>query len=337
MNRPSKQNRLAGIIVPMVTPLLSRDELDVAGLERLIEHILAGGVDGLFVLGTTGEGPSLSYRLRRELVDRAVNQVAGRVPVLVGVTDNAAEETLNMARIAHRAGASAVVLAPPCYFTPSQPELLSYFRDIARRCELPLFLYNIPVQTKVVIEPETVLGALEESNIVGVKDSSGDMTYFHRLHHALEDRPEISLLIGPEELLAEALTLGAHGGVPGGGNLDPSLFATMIREANAGDMDELAALHARVMKMSERLYSMKQYSAGFLTGIKGALKCMGLCEATMAPPHRDPEPGDLRTIARHLVSLGLLDEAGEPTGASRRQARGASKRHRRFIKDQQHS
>ncbi len=112
---------LRGIIPPMVTPLLDRDTLDVPGLERLIEHILRGGVHGLFVLGTTGEAPSLSHRLRRELVERTCRQVNDRVPVLVGITDTAFVESVQMACIAAEAGASAVVLAPPYYSLPARP------------------------------------------------------------------------------------------------------------------------------------------------------------------------------------------------------------------------
>src|SRR5208283_5161575 len=99
---------LSGIVPPLVTPLRDRDTLDVAGLERLVERVLDGGVSGLFILGTTGEGPSLSYRLRRELVERVCRQVKNRVPVLVGITDTAFIESVNVARHAANAGVSAV-------------------------------------------------------------------------------------------------------------------------------------------------------------------------------------------------------------------------------------
>ena len=112
------------LFLPMVTPLVARDTLDVEGLERLVEHILAGGVAGLFVLGTTGEAPSLSYPLRREVIDRVCRQVDGRVPVLVGVTDTSFVESVRLAGHAADAGASAVVLSAPYYFPAGQPELL---------------------------------------------------------------------------------------------------------------------------------------------------------------------------------------------------------------------
>jgi len=133
----------------MITPLVDRDTLDVPGLERLIEHILGGGVHGLFILGTTGEAPSLSYRLRHDLIDRVCRQVAGRVPVLVGITDTSFVESVNLAQRAAQAGAAAVVLSAPYYFPAGQPELWEYIEDIAGALPLPVFLYNMPSHTKL--------------------------------------------------------------------------------------------------------------------------------------------------------------------------------------------
>ena len=131
---------LSGIVPPLITPMRDRDTLDVPGLGRLIERILAGGVSGVFVLGTTGEGPSLSYRLRRELVARVSAQVQGRVPMLVGITDTAFVESLQLARFAADAGAAAVVAAPPYYLPGGQPELQEYLDHLVPELPLPLFL-----------------------------------------------------------------------------------------------------------------------------------------------------------------------------------------------------
>ncbi len=202
---------LRGIIPPLVTPLSARDTLDVAGLERLIERLFAGGVHGLFILGTTGEAPSLSYRLRRELIERTCELVGGRLPVLVGITDTAFVEALNLSQFAADAGAHALVLSAPYYFPNSQPELLEYLEHLAPELPLPSFLYNTPTHTKTIFEVETVRRAMQISNIAGLKDSSANMIYFHQLIGLLPERPEWSLLMGPEELLAEAVLLGGHG------------------------------------------------------------------------------------------------------------------------------
>src|SRR5271154_1005367 len=147
---------LNGIIPPMITPLRGRDELDLAGLERLIEHLLAGGVSGLFILGTTGEGPSLSYSLRRELINHVSRVVNRRVPILVGITDTSFVESVRVAGFAADAGAYAVVLAPPYYLPEAQPELQEYLDHLLPELPLPLFLYNMPALTKVTFEMDTI-------------------------------------------------------------------------------------------------------------------------------------------------------------------------------------
>ena len=209
MNQPTLSRPLRGIVPPMVTPLSDRDTLDLAGLERLVEHILAGGVHGLFILGTTGEGPSLSYRMRCELIERVCDQVGGRIPVLVGVTDTAFVESVNLAGIAADEGAAAVVLSTPYYFPAGQVELLEYIEHIAAEMPLPMFLYNMPSHTKLKFGLETLQQALQLPNVVGLKDSSGDVDYFRQAADVIRGFPDATLLMGPEHLLLEALASGA--------------------------------------------------------------------------------------------------------------------------------
>lgn len=199
---------LKGVVPPMVTPLLDNDTLDVKGLERLVEHILGGKVHGLFLLGTTGEAPDLSYALRHELVERVCRQVAGRLPVMVGVTDTVFPESLRLAKTAEKAGAAAVVAAPPYYFAPGQPERVEYYTHLASHMPLPLFLYNMPSHTKVMIDPYTVRTLSELPNIVGLKDSSANIVYFNTVRHLLRDREDFSVLMGPEEALGEVVLMG---------------------------------------------------------------------------------------------------------------------------------
>jgi len=296
---------LCGIVPPMPTPLMDRDTLDLPGLERLVEHLLAGGVRGVFVLGTTGEGPSLSYRLRAELVDRVCRQVAGRVPVLVGVTDTSAAESLRLAGQAADAGASAVVLAPPYYFPISQPELLGYLRRVVPAMPLPVFLYNIPSHTKTAFGLAAVGRALAIDNCVGMKDSSGDMLYFHQLHRLRQRRPGWTLLIGPEELLAEAVLLGGDGGVCGGANLCPQLYVALCDAAARRDVDRAAELHQRVLEIGRSIYTVGRHPSAVIQGIKAALACLGLCNDYLVEPLRRLGPAERETIRRHVECLGI--------------------------------
>jgi dihydrodipicolinate synthase/N-acetylneuraminate lyase len=296
---------LRGIIPPMITPLLDRDTLDVAGLERLVEHLLDGGVHGLFILGTTGEAPSLSYRLRRQLIDHVCKQVKGRVPVLVGVTDTSFVESVDLTRHSANAGAQAVVLAPPYYFPAGQPELLEYIEGIAAELALPVFLYNMPSHTKLSFELETLRRAMELPNVVGIKDSSAQMIYFHQVRRLAASRPEFSLLVGPEELLAESVLAGAHGGVNGGANLFPRLYVELYEAAVARDLERVSKLHGQVMRVGETIYSVGQHRSAFIKGLKCALSCLGICDDFMAEPFHRFHAAQRKQVERYLAEFGV--------------------------------
>jgi 4-hydroxy-tetrahydrodipicolinate synthase len=297
---------LRGIVPPIVTPLKDVDEIDRPGLERLIAHVLGGGVHGLFVLGTTGEAPSLSHRLRQAMIQQTCDQVQGRVPVLVGITDTSFAESIAMAHFAAKSGAQAVVLAPPYYFPAGQQELLEYLRHLVDKLPLPLFLYNMPSTTKLSFEPATVLAAAEIPGVVGLKDSSGNMTYFHQLQSVLQNRDTFTLLVGAEQLLAETILLGGHGGVNGGANLYPQLYVQLYDAAVQGDLPRVKVLHEKVMHVSTTLYGVGHYSSSYLKGLKCALSIKGICSDFMAEPFhrfRAPERKRISDILSELDEL----------------------------------
>jgi len=295
---------LKGVVPPMVTPLLDNETLDVAGLERLVEHILEGHVHGLFLLGTTGEAPDLSYELRHELVKRVCQQVDGRVPVLVGITDTVYPESLRLARTAEKAGAAAVVAAPPYYFAPGQPELVEYYNHLADHLPLPLFLYNMPSHTKVMIDPYTARALSDNANIVGLKDSSANIVYFNSVRHILREREDFSVLIGPEEALGEVVLMGAHGGVCGGANLFPQLFVDTYRAAVAQDVKRVLDLQKQIMAISAALYGVGRHGSSFLKGVKCSLNLMGICSDYMAEPFSRFREEERAIIRSRLMSLG---------------------------------
>jgi dihydrodipicolinate synthase/N-acetylneuraminate lyase len=294
---------LTGIIPPMITPLSARDQLDAAGLEQLIERILAGGVSGLFILGTTGEGPSLSYRLRRELIERTCRQVGGRVPVLVGITDTAFVESVNVATVAAEFGASAVVAAPPYYLPEGQPELQEYLEHLVTELPLPLFIYNMPALTKVSFELETVKRAMDNPRIIGLKDSSGNMIYFHRALELARQRPDWPVLMGPEEMLFDAMLSGGHGGVSGGANLFPHLYVKLVEAVRAGDLARARELHQLILRVSGSLYRIGRHSSSIIKGIKCALACLGVCDDFLAEPFHRFRAEERALVERRLAEL----------------------------------
>jgi len=297
---------LTGIIPPMVTPLTGPDALDVAGLERLLEHLITGGVHGLFLLGTTGEGPSLSYRLRRELIDRTCRVVRKRVPVLVGITDTAASEALAVARHAADAGADVAVMAPPFYFPMGQSELLDYTQRMASALPLPLMLYNMPANTKVAFEPQTVRRLVDHPRIIGMKDSSGDLGYFDEILAIARERPDWTELIGPEDLLGEAVARGGQGGVNGGANLHPRLYVKLYEALVRREQATVAELQRQVCKVQE-IYKIGMGGSAIAKGLKCALSLLGVCNDAMAEPFERFAPPERERVRMLLSGLGLSD------------------------------
>ena len=296
-----------GIIVPLVTPLADRDQLDLPGLERLLERVIAGGVQGVFLLGTTGEAPSLTERLKRELVSRAVAIVDRRIKVLVGITDTSLVDSIELAAFAATERVDAVVAAPPPYFPIHQPDLRAYIDALAADCELPLFLYNMPSHSKVSFEVDTVRQLLHHPRIAGLKDSSGNMLYFNQIVQLAQERPSFHVFIGPEELLAESVLVGGRGGICGGANLYPELYVELYNAAAAGDLATIHKLQHRVLRLASKLYSVGDPPSGYLTGLKCALECVGVCSGRLAEPLRSLSPEKSASIRQHLQDLGLLD------------------------------
>jgi 4-hydroxy-tetrahydrodipicolinate synthase len=292
---------------------MGRDELDVEGLERLVEHVLDGGVHGLFLLGTCGEAAALCSRVRRELVSRVCRQVGGRVPVLVGISDTALVESLRLAEDVANAGAAAVVVTTPYYLPLEPPELISYIRTVCEESPLPVFLYNMPELAKSWFSIPVLTELLDLDNVVGLKDSSGDESYFEAAKLVMSRRPDWSLLMGAEARMGSAVRGGAHGSVPGGANVYPRLFANIYAAALANDVAQLSSLQQQVVELSQ-IYQYGGYAVGTIRGIKSALKQMSIASDKMAAPFSVPSEPQQKAIAACLNRLGLLN--GRPAKAS---------------------
>ena len=297
---------LRGIVPPMVTPLLGPDTLDEPGLERLIEHVVGGGVHGLFILGTTGDGPALSYKLRRQVIERTCAQVAGRVPVLVGVTDTSYTESRRISEQAAHAGADAVVMAPPYYFHVSQSDLLRLVESMSEDAVLPLYLYNMPNLTKMHYEPGTVKIASEMPHVYGLKDSSGDMEYLKQALAGVRDKKDFAVLLGPEHLLLEGLQAGVHGGVCGGANLLPRLFVDLFEAFERGSSAQAQAMQDRIVEIGTPLYQLGEPESSYIRGLKAALAVAGICSGELAWPYLSAQPEQMAAIREHLSSVPEL-------------------------------
>jgi len=292
---------LKGIIVPLITPLSDRDTLDQDGLARLVEHVISGGVHGIFILGTSGELPHLSYRLRRELITRVCALVKNRVPVLVGISDTAFIETVNLARHAADAGADALVLTTPYYFPAGQTELTDYLHHLLPELPLPVMLYNMPALTKIWFETDTLKALTDQEKIIGLKDSSGDLDYLADALTLKKERPDWTFFVGPEALLLDALALGADGGVTGGANVLPALFSRTCEKATSGQSPTADMAQIR---SGQAAYDIGNYASRHIKTMKCGLSLLKICDDFMAEPfhrYKAPERAQVATILNSIL------------------------------------
>ena len=297
---------LSGIIPPLVTPLKDNETLDVESLERLIEHLIEGGVHGLFVLGTTGEEQSLSYDVRKQMIKESCRINRGRLPLLACITDTSIEESVRLAKKAADYGADGVVSAPHYYFATGQPELAQFYEELVPQLPLPVFLYNMPSHVKVSFAPDTVarLGQLEQ--VVGFKDSSANAVYFQSVMYKMQQRKDFAMLVGPEEITGECVLMGGHGGINGGANMFPELYVAMYDAAKARDIDRMLKLQRLIMQISTTIYSVGKHGSSYLKGLKCALSILGVInDDFVASPFYKFEVPERAKIQAALAALPI--------------------------------
>lgn len=286
----------------MITPLKSNDELDRKGVEKLIEHIIGGGVHGLFLLGTNGEGPSLSYRIKKEFVKLSCEIIQGRVPVLVGITDSSFSEAMVMAEYSKTVGADSVVVAPPFYFPATEDEMINYVEKLAAVTPLPFVLYNMPMHTKINLTIPTIQRA-RELGCIGVKDSSGDMANIYMLIDAFKDDQDFAVFVGTELYTSDAVIGGAHGSVAGGANVFPKLFVDLYDASVRRDLETVAFLKDQIVWLCNTMYQVSPSAARITIAFKSALSVMGICSDEMALPLQKLVGKDRQIIASYLDEM----------------------------------
>ncbi len=290
-----------GIVPPVPTPLKADGNIDSPAFHRIAEHLVEGGIHAAFVLGSTGECASLSFKRRIEALDSASTAFQGLVPLIVGVGDSSLDQSVALACHAAEKGASAIVLNAPSYYEISGKEMRAYLDRIVPRLPLPLLLYNMPWLTGHSFDDATILHAMEFPTLAGFKDSSGDLGYLSNLVSLASARPELTVLVGNDFLFLDSLKLGAHGAVAGGANLYPHLFRQLHDAFATGDTGKAAVLQQEISVRGARIFSATGNPSSVFAAIKGGLAALGLCEPHMAPPI---EPCSPELIARFRSLLG---------------------------------
>jgi 4-hydroxy-tetrahydrodipicolinate synthase len=296
---------LKGIVPPVITPLINNDTLDVKGLEKLVEHLISGGVHGLFMLGTTGEATSLSYELRKELIKRTSELVAHRIPVVVGITDTSLDGSLDIAEYSASVGLDGVVIAPPYYLPISQDEMREYLEVIVPKLPLPFLMYDMPGCTKIHMSVGTIRRA-KELGAIGVKDSSGDINYLYSLIQEFKDSPDFSIIAGTELFLPETILYGGHGAVAGGANLFPKLFVDLYNASVEQDIEKIRVLREQLIMINDLIYNVGKHTSKYIKGIKCALSVMDICDDYVAWPIRKYGKEERGKIKQYMDTLNEI-------------------------------
>ena len=288
MRRPEEFH---GILPPILTPLHPDSTPDLDSLARLVEHLLAAGVHGLWALGTTGEFAAFTAVERAAILQRVVETVNGRVPIVANVSDAATRLAIEHARAAARVGVDAIAATPPYYYPHSQDELLAHYTALREAVDLPLFIYHIPSTVKVRVEPGTAVALARQRAVIGWKDSSGDFETFRlTMRQMREEGLTFRGFLGSRRLADTALALGGHGAIPATSNVCARLYVEAYEAARKGDAQAAARWQEKILDwdtLPDRIARAGSRNAATLAVFKALLAEQGIiAHPTVSAPLR---------------------------------------------------
>ena len=290
-----------GIIIPVITPVDAQGKFNEPVYRQLIDFWADHGIDGVFPFGTTGEFYAFDNEVYRHVLEVTKDAVRGRMAVYAGANHITTAGAVELAKIAEEVGVDALSVLTPMFVSQTQDELLAYYTTIANATSLPIIIYNNKPKTNVTVAPETVRKLAQIKNIVGVKDSTGDMTNTEEYIRLTRDLPDFRVLVGRDTLIYAGLCYGAAGAITSCANIAPDLAVAIYNCYKAGD--QAGALDAQ-FKFSKLRISTNMGT--FPVVIKEGLRMMGYdvgdCIAPIAPLSEDKR-ADLR---EELTSIGVL-------------------------------
>jgi 4-hydroxy-tetrahydrodipicolinate synthase len=294
-----------GAVVPLVTPFTANGELDETALLRVVDAQVAGGVDGVFVLGTTGEGAHVPRDSRRRLVSQTVRHVNHRALVFAGLGD-IRNTDLSEANEFFEAGVDAVVAHPPISEKITVQDLRSWYQKVLEHVRGPLVLYNMPMTTNISIPLEVVEAFLGHPRVAGIKDSENNPDRLEELLQRCGGKTDFSVFVGVGALMEKGLKLGADGIVPSVGNLIPEVCHKFCAAAKKADWSEAAIFSAR-MNTIAALYQKGRTLNESLSVLKAAMSCRGLCAPHVLQPLRPLTETQIEKLRHEMERLHLLN------------------------------
>lgn len=288
-------HQFAGIGVALVTPFHNDGSIDFSSLEKLINHVITGGVNFLVALGSTGETPTLSREEQQQVLSFIVSKSNGRVPVVCGIAGNNTAEVVTNVKTYDLTGVTGILSASPHYNKPSQEGIYQHFKAIAQATKLPIILYNVPGRTGSNMAPDTVLRLANDfSNVVAIKEASGNLAQCMDL---VKGKPaHFAILSGDDDLILPQASIGMEGVISVAANSFPKDFTTMVNHALAGNCADARKLHYKLIDGIKLLFA-----EGNPTGVKCTLDELGICPANVRLP-LVPATDDLRKKIKSYLS-----------------------------------
>ena len=290
---------ITGSMVALATPMYADGSLDWEKLHELVEWHIEQGTRAIVAVGTTGESATLDVHEHLEVIRRVVDQVAGRIPVIAGTGANSTTEAIELTATAAKCGADACLLVTPYYNKPTQEGLYQHYKTVAKAVDIPQILYNVPGRTAVDMLPETVMRLTAISNIVGIKEATGDL---ERARELIEQVPEdFAIYSGDDATAVELILMGGHGNISVTANVAPAAVAQMCEAALAGDAETARAINQRIDVLHKALF----VEANPIP-VKWALEEMGRIDSGIRLPLTNLSTQYHARVREALRSAGVL-------------------------------
>jgi len=291
---------LRGVFSAMITPFANNEEVDEQAMETLLNWSINKGINGVFVVSSTGESWTLSFAEKVRLFQLAVAVVKKRVPVIAGVGVPATREAMRLAEAAQAAGVDYLCAVPPSFVRPTQEELITHYGAVAQATSVPLLLYNIPMLAGNVLATPAVRSLAERfPQIVGIKDSSGDLTLLNEL--LFQRRSDFSVVTGIDTLVLPGLLAGSQGAILGSANVCPELALEIVRRFDAGQLAEAGAVQNRLTR-----FWLAMGLGSFPAPVKAAMELLGLPAGVPRRPVAPLDSERRELLRRELQVMGVL-------------------------------
>jgi 4-hydroxy-tetrahydrodipicolinate synthase len=294
--------KVEGIIPALITPMNEDETVSEEGLRTVIDHVIGGGVHGIFILGSQGESFTLTLEEKKLVMATALEASVGRVPVYVGTGMITTAQSVQMTKLARESGADAVSVITPYFIKPSQKELTDHYKAIAEAAgDMPVLLYNNPMRTGVSIDIETVVTLAEIDNVVGMKDSSADLIQTMKYIDATRDM-DFSVLVGNDASIFATLVSGGKGAVAATANVAPALVVGIYNAVQSGDIEKARGLQYKLFPIR-----MAFGLGTFPLMVKEAMNVIGLPAGPARRPIQKLSPEKRQELRKILSDVGLLE------------------------------